>query len=181
MYLKVLEPSCLDLYTYLQRLPILWIPFFQDFDSYLPWMSSSCTIVLLMSVPRLGTLCVLPCQNNRWAVMGWLIVCKILLMWKNHLILQWLKLGKTQRSWYWLIFSLFFLFFCYKTFFFITVYQCTIRTTFIFAYLLIVRSNCQCLLDQRKSKRVPEKHLLLLYWLCQSLWLCGSQHTVENS
>ena len=54
-------------------------------------------------------------------------------------------------------------FFCYKTFFFLTVYQCTIRTTFIFAYLLIVRSNCQCLLDQRKSKRVPEKHLFLLY------------------
>ena len=25
------------------------------------------------------------------------------------------------------------------------------------------------------------KHLLLLYWLCQSLWLCGSQQTVENS
>ena len=23
----------------------------------------------------------------------------------------------------------------------------------------------------RKSKRVPEKHLFLLYWLCQSLWL----------
>ena len=23
--------------------------------------------------------------------------------------------------------------------------------------------------------RVLEKHLLLLYWLCQSLWLCGSQ------
>ena len=32
-----------------------------------------------------------------------------------------------------------------------------------------------------KSKRVPEKHLFLLYWLCQSLWLCGSQYTVENS
>ena len=32
-----------------------------------------------------------------------------------------------------------------------------------------------------KSKRVPEKHLCLLYWLCQSLWLCGSQSTVENS
>ena len=32
-----------------------------------------------------------------------------------------------------------------------------------------------------KSKRVPEKHLLLLYWLCQSVWLCGSQQTVENS
>ena len=27
----------------------------------------------------------------------------------------------------------------------------------------------------------PEKHLLLLYWLCQSLWLCGSQQTVEHS
>ena len=36
-------------------------------------------------------------------------------------------------------------------------------------------------LDHQKSKRVPEKHLLLLYWLCQSLWLCGSQQTVENS
>ena len=32
-----------------------------------------------------------------------------------------------------------------------------------------------------KSKRVPEKHLLLLYWLCQRLCLCGSQQTVENS
>ena len=29
--------------------------------------------------------------------------------------------------------------------------------------------------------RVLEKHLLLLYWLCQSLWLCASQQTVENS
>ena len=29
--------------------------------------------------------------------------------------------------------------------------------------------------------RVPEKHLLLLYWLCQSLWLCELQQTVENS
>ena len=33
----------------------------------------------------------------------------------------------------------------------------------------------------KKSKRVPEKHLLLLYWLRQSLWLCGSQQIVENS
>ena len=33
----------------------------------------------------------------------------------------------------------------------------------------------------KKSKRIPEKHLFLLYWLCQSLWLCGSQQTVENS
>ena len=37
------------------------------------------------------------------------------------------------------------------------------------------RSNCQYLLDHGKSKTVPEKHLLLLYWLRQSLWLCGSQ------
>ena len=31
------------------------------------------------------------------------------------------------------------------------------------------------------SERVPEKHVLLLYWLCQGLWQCGSQQTVENS
>ena len=29
----------------------------------------------------------------------------------------------------------------------------------------------------QKSKKIPEKHLLLLYWLCQSFWLCGSQQT----
>ena len=28
-----------------------------------------------------------------------------------------------------------------------------------------------------KKKRVPEKHLFLLCWLCQSLWLFGSQQT----
>ena len=43
------------------------------------------------------------------------------------------------------------------------------------------RLNWQHLLDHWKSKRVPEKHIFLLYWLCQSLWLCGSQQTVENS
>ena len=32
-------------------------------------------------------------------------------------------------------------------------------------------------MDYQKSKRVSEKYLLLLYWLCQSLWLCGSQQT----
>ena len=26
-----------------------------------------------------------------------------------------------------------------------------------------------------------QKHLLMLYWLCQGLWLCGSWQTVENS
>ena len=33
-----------------------------------------------------------------------------------------------------------------------------------------------------ETARVPGKHLFLLYWLCQSLLLCGSQKkTVENS
>ena len=41
--------------------------------------------------------------------------------------------------------------------------------------LCIEVSICQHPLDHGKSKRVPEKHLFLLYWLCQSLWLCGSQ------
>ena len=31
--------------------------------------------------------------------------------------------------------------------------------------------------DHRKSKRIPEKHLLPLYWLHQSLWLCRSKQT----
>ena len=30
------------------------------------------------------------------------------------------------------------------------------------------------------KQRVPEKHLLLLYWLYRSLWVCGSQQTMEN-
>ena len=32
-----------------------------------------------------------------------------------------------------------------------------------------------------EKTRVPKKHPLLLYWLCQGLWLCGSQQSVENS
>ena len=36
-------------------------------------------------------------------------------------------------------------------------------------------------MDHVKNKSIPEKHLLLLYQLCQSLLLCGSQQTVENS
>ena len=35
-----------------------------------------------------------------------------------------------------------------------------------------MKRNCQHLLNHRKSKRIPEKHLLLLYWLHQNLWLC---------
>ena len=32
-----------------------------------------------------------------------------------------------------------------------------------------------------KKQESSRKNLYLLYWLCQSLWLCGSQSTVENS
>ena len=32
-------------------------------------------------------------------------------------------------------------------------------------------------LDHREGKGIPEKLLLLLHWLLESLWLCGSQHT----
>ena len=32
-----------------------------------------------------------------------------------------------------------------------------------------------------KTREFQKKYLFLLYWLCQSLWLCGSQETVENS
>ena len=32
-----------------------------------------------------------------------------------------------------------------------------------------------------KAKEFQKKHLYLLCWLCQSLWLCGSQQIVENS
>ena len=39
------------------------------------------------------------------------------------------------------------------------------------------RSNCQHLLDHQKRKRVLEKHLLLLYCLLHSPWLCESQQT----
>ena len=35
--------------------------------------------------------------------------------------------------------------------------------------------------DHRKSKRIPVKHLFLFHWLHKSLWLCGSEQTVENS
>ena len=33
----------------------------------------------------------------------------------------------------------------------------------------------------RKKQESSRKTSILLYWLCQSLWLCGSQQTVENS
>ena len=37
--------------------------------------------------------------------------------------------------------------------------------------------DCQHSLDHRESKGILEKYLLLLHWLCQNLWLCGSQQT----
>ena len=36
-------------------------------------------------------------------------------------------------------------------------------------------------MDHSKCERIPGKHLLLLHWLHYSLWLCGSQQSVENS
>ena len=51
---------------------------------------------------------------------------------------------------------------------------------FAIAYKLIQRSNCQHPLDHWESNILPEKHLLLLYWLHQTLWLCGSEQTVKN-
>ena len=39
----------------------------------------------------------------------------------------------------------------------------------------LILINCQHLLDHRKSKKIPEKHLFLLYWRCQSIWLCSVQ------
>ena len=33
----------------------------------------------------------------------------------------------------------------------------------------------------KKAREFQKEHLFLIYWLCQSLWLCGPQKTVENS
>ena len=55
------------------------------------------------------------------------------------------------------------------------------ENTGVGCHFLLQRSNCQHPLDHWKSKRVPEKHLLLPYWLRKSLWLCGSKQTVENT
>ena len=40
-------------------------------------------------------------------------------------------------------------------------------------------ANIHCITG--KSREFQKKNLLLLYWLCQSLWLCESPQTVENS
>ena len=36
-------------------------------------------------------------------------------------------------------------------------------------------ANICCIIE--KARELQKKHLFLLYWLCQSLWLCGSQQT----
>ena len=35
--------------------------------------------------------------------------------------------------------------------------------------------------SSKKQESPRKKHLLLFYWIRQSLWLCGSQQTLENS
>ena len=35
--------------------------------------------------------------------------------------------------------------------------------------------------SKRQEFQKKKKHLFLLYWLCQSLWLCGPLQTLENS
>ena len=58
-------------------------------------------------------------------------------------------------------------------------------STFIHKYIMwnamLDEVQARMKIAGRKIKRVAEKYLLLLYWLCQSFWLYGSQQTVENS
>ena len=42
----------------------------------------------------------------------------------------------------------------------------------------IIANSCWII---QKAREFQKKHLFLLYWLCQSLGLCGSQQTVDNS
>ena len=49
-------------------------------------------------------------------------------------------------------------------------------TMYTFLYLI----KHYLILSSRKQES-SKKNLLLFYWLCQSLWLCGSQQIVENS
>ena len=39
-------------------------------------------------------------------------------------------------------------------------------------------ANIHCIIE--KAREYQKKYLLLLYWLHQTLWLCGSQQTLEN-
>ena len=48
-------------------------------------------------------------------------------------------------------------------------------------WIIGIRSSACSFYFQITFLHLFQKHLLLLYWLRQSLWLCGSQWTVENS
>ena len=82
-------------------------------------------------------------------------------------------------------------FLCYRnkqTYFFLAKMCWFLRFLFwlikMYLSLVIMIWNSQTKTElhlHQSCKRVPEKHLFMLYWLCQSLWLCGSQSTVENS
>ena len=43
------------------------------------------------------------------------------------------------------------------------------------------RDQIANLIGSSKKQENSRKTATLLYWLCQSLWLCGSQQTLENS
>ena len=77
-----------------------------------------------------------------------------------------------------LILGLVLLMFLWKTFTLHLAY-CTAASRKTFENLQDMYRTIQHPLGHRKSKRVQEKHLL--HWLHQSLWLCGSQQTMENS
>ena len=58
---------------------------------------------------------------------------------------------------------------------------------FHFGHAGVLGNFCIFLIDNEyffhiltSLKRVPEKYLLLLYWLHQNLWLCGSQQTGKS-
>ena len=77
-----------------------------------------------------------------------------------------------------LILGLVLLMFLWKTFTLHLAY-CTAASRKTFENLQDMYRTIQHPLGHRKSKRVQEKYLL--HWLRQSLWLCGSQQTMENS
>ena len=47
-------------------------------------------------------------------------------------------------------------------------------------YFSSMWDECSHVFGSLKKQKIPEKHLLLPYWLCQSLRLYRSQQTVEN-
>ena len=67
---------------------------------------------------------------------------------------------------------------CMCVYFIILIISCVIlQLPFLWGSSLVsdfwILFYSPLMLDHQKSKRVPGKHLFLLYWLCQSPWLCG--------